>query len=70
MQVFNLFLRVFNQQLTHQKIKGQFIKVVLPTIPKALKNNQWLSVNEVNQLAFPKFINQFLEEKETQGLLF
>lgn len=65
-----LISRVFNQQLTHQKIKGQFIKVVLSTIPKALKNNQWLSVNEVNQLAFPKFINQFLEEKETQGLLF
>ena len=48
------------QQLTHQLIKGQFIKVEIDSIPKQLQNHQWIPKSEVSKLAFPKYINQFL----------
>jgi len=47
------------QQLTHQLIKGQFIKVEIKSIPKQLNKHQWLPMNEVAKLAFPKYINQY-----------
>ena len=49
------------QQLTHQLIKGQFIKVSISSIPKNLLKAQWQPLKELQQLAFPKFINQYLE---------
>ena len=52
------------QQLTHQLIKGQFIKVSLDSIPNNLKHHQWYPINELKDLAFPKFINQFLDENQ------
>lgn len=58
------------QQLTHQKIKGQFIKVQLNKKPVMLEQYQWQPVQQLNKLAFPKFINQFLEQKEIQMNLF
>jgi A/G-specific adenine glycosylase len=61
---------VMHQQLTHQKISGQFIKVKLSTMPLGLKNYTWLASKELKTLAFPKFINQFLESKNVQGSLF
>jgi A/G-specific adenine glycosylase len=61
---------VMHQQLTHQKISGQFIKVKLSTIPVGLKNYTWLPSKELKTLAFPKFINQFLESENVQGSLF
>lgn len=51
---------VFQQQLTHQKIKGQFISVDISSIPISLKKYQWLTKVEYQKLAFPKFINQYL----------
>lgn len=51
------------QQLTHQLIKGQFIKVIISSIPKNLLKAQWQPLKDLKQLAFPKFINQYLEEK-------
>lgn len=50
---------VLVQQLTHQQIKGQFIKIRLHTIPDSLKHYQWLPIKKLNELAFPKFINQY-----------
>ena len=49
------------QQLTHQLIKGQFIKVSISSIPKNLSKAQWHPLKDLQLLAFPKFINQYLE---------
>lgn len=54
---------VMNQQLTHQTIKGQFFKIELKTIPKPLEHYQWVTNKEIQKLAFPRFINAFLEMK-------
>ncbi len=52
---------VKSQQLTHQTIKGQFFRIELNKVPKALEHYQWLASKEMQKLAFPKFINSFLE---------
>jgi A/G-specific adenine glycosylase len=49
-----------SQQLTHQKIKGQFFRIDLANIPKPLEHYQWVNKKEIKKLAFPKFINQYL----------
>lgn len=58
------------QQLTHQLIKGQFIRVTLDAIPKILQDYEWLLSSDLPGLAFPKFINQYLELPTLQGNLF
>ena len=50
------------QQLTHQLIKGQFIHVTIDSIPKNLLHAQWQPLEDLNSLAFPRFINQYLSE--------
>jgi A/G-specific adenine glycosylase len=50
---------ISSQQLTHQLIKGQFIKIQLQKVPDSLQQYQWLPANKMNKLAFPKFINQY-----------
>jgi len=60
----------FAQQLTHQNVKGQFIKVILPAIPATLAHHEWQSLQQIRQLAFPKFINQYLETGALQASLF
>ena len=59
-----------SQQLTHQKIRGQFVKINLKNMPFALKKHQWIDVKKLNELAFPKFINQYLEIDFLQTNLF
>jgi A/G-specific adenine glycosylase len=59
-----------SQQLTHQKIRGQFVKINLKNLPLALKKYQWVDVKKLNELAFPKFINQYLEIDFLQTNLF
>ncbi len=54
---------VMSQQLTHQKIKGQFFSIQLKAIPKPLEHYQWVTNKELQKLAFPKFINLYLESK-------
>lgn len=49
------------QQLTHQKIKGRFFRVQLSKIPKPLEHYLWVTPKEMQKLAFPKFINRYLE---------
>lgn len=58
------------QQLTHQQIKGQFIRVALPSIPPFLKNYQWQKLEELRNLPFPKFITAYLETPAIQKSLF
>jgi A/G-specific adenine glycosylase len=55
------FSAVQSQQLTHQKIKGQFLRVQLPVVPKPLEHYSLVSKKEMQKLAFPRFINQFME---------
>lgn len=58
------------QQLTHQQIKGQFIKVKLYKIPVPLAHYQWQPIKRISELAFPKFINQYLSTPYLKQSLF
>lgn len=61
---------VTSQQLTHQKVKGQLIKVMLSNKPNSLNRHNWIAVKELNSLAFPKFIHQLLALKQSENVLF
>jgi A/G-specific adenine glycosylase len=57
-------IRIFSpykQQLTHQTIQARFIVVPLKTIPKSISNASWVSVKQLQKLAFPKLLNEFLQ---------
>ena len=61
------FISPLQQQvLTHQQIKGQFIGAELVSIPISLKQHQWVDIKDLSKLAFPKFINQFLDIRNTK----
>lgn len=52
---------LISQQLTHQKIKGQFIKLTLsrePDMPGLIAVSQ----KQITRYAFPKFINSYLQK--------
>ena len=54
--------RLYKQQLSHQQIKGQFIRVRLRQ-KTGLKNDWlWMTKHKIRKYAFPKFINQFLQQ--------
>ena len=55
------------QQLTHQQIKGQLIQIHLKALPQSLQHKDWQSAKSIDQLAFPKFINQGLAELNNQS---
>ena len=50
------------QELTHRQIKGQFIQIKLSSIPENLSHHQWISLKDLSALAFPKFINEYLQK--------
>ena len=50
---------LYKQQLTHQLITGRFIHVKIRTPYSA--GWEWATPGEMRSLAFPKFINQYLE---------
>jgi A/G-specific adenine glycosylase len=52
---------LLSQQLTHQKISGQLIKIRLSKVPVTLQHYNWQPKAKLQELAFPKFIRQFLE---------
>lgn len=54
------------QELTHQQIKGQFIRVELETLPPFLENYRWETQKSLQKLAFPKFITGYLEKSPLQ----
>jgi A/G-specific adenine glycosylase len=58
------------QQLTHQQIKGQFIKIKLCNMPAPLAHYQWQPIKNISELAFPKFINQYLSAPYLKQSLF
>lgn len=49
------------QQLTHQEIRGQFIRITLDKVPDFLKRYSWHPVADLRKLPFPKFITQYLD---------
>ena len=61
---------LFKQQLSHQLIAGQFIKIKLKQKPTAFKEWLWVTKNKAGKYAFPQFINQYLREKAGQQSLF
>lgn len=60
---------VYKQQLTHQTIYGQFIQLKLNK-PLHLPGYKMLSKDETGHLPFPKFINQYLQDKTVSLNLF
>lgn len=52
--------KAFSQQLTHQKIKAVFIKTELAKKPVALRSYSWFPIHQLTGLAFPKIINEYL----------
>ncbi len=59
-----------SQQLTHQTVKAQFIRVELPQIPPMLQHYEWISKQQIAQLAFPKIINEYLQSESFPATLF
>ena len=49
-----------SQQLTHQTIKGQFFRIGLKAVPKPLEHYHCVDQTKLKELAFPRFINQYL----------
>jgi len=65
---------LFKQQLSHQLIAGQFLRLKLKQKP-GLKNDpvagwQWMEKSKMSSFAFPGFINQYLQQKTGQPALF
>ena len=52
---------LFKQQLSHQLIAGQFIKIRLKKKISPDIHLIWVTKRELKKFAFPKFINQYLE---------
>lgn len=52
---------IFSQKLTHQDIKGRFITISLTKIPLSLQHFQLVDNEDFKKIAFPKFINQYLD---------
>ncbi|MBS1626612.1 MAG: A/G-specific adenine glycosylase [Bacteroidetes bacterium] len=53
---------IITQQLTHQQIKAQIIKISIQKIPVVLQKYQWKKVVELKQLAFPKILNDYFQD--------
>ena len=60
---------IYKQQLTHQTIYGQFIKVKLTKAPK-LPGFEKTSAIDLQKLPFPKFITTYLKDKNVSLNLF
>jgi len=59
-----------SQQLTHQTVKAQFLKVQLSQIPPVLKHFEWMDKVQMEQLAFPKIINEYRDSESFPAVLF
>lgn len=57
---------VMKQQLSHQLIAGQFLSLKLKKKPSG--DWIWVDKKELKEYAFPRFINQFFEEKSANVL--
>ena len=54
---------LFKQQLSHQLIAGQFLKINLKKKPNLNNDWQWIRKNKFIYYSFPQFINQYLRNK-------
>jgi len=54
---------VFQQQLSHQRIKGRFMQIQFHRKPKLPLHMMWISEKKIRNYAFPKFINQYLQNE-------
>lgn len=61
---------LFKQQLSHQLLAGQFIKLKLKSNQDPEINWIWVTKSRIGKFAFPRFINQYLNEKGGQQSLF
>ncbi len=60
----------YKQQLTHQKINAQFFVITLPQkyiSASATKQWQLITKKEMDNYAFPRIVNSFLENQHTSG---
>ncbi|MGK2863834.1 MAG: NUDIX domain-containing protein, partial [Chitinophagaceae bacterium] len=57
---------LYKQQLSHQLIVGKFIVIRLKTKDAPIENSICVTKKGMKKLAFPKFINQYLDEKDKQ----
>jgi A/G-specific adenine glycosylase len=57
---------LFKQQLSHQLIAGQFIKVKVKNRLDMKQDVSWVTIRELKKFAFPKFINQYLKDDVEQ----
>ncbi|MDB5248983.1 MAG: mutY [Segetibacter sp.] len=55
---------VYKQQLTHQNLEGKFISIRISAIPFSLRNYKMVKIADLPGIAFPKFINLFLQNHE------
>lgn len=53
---------ILSQKLTHQRIKGRFLRVQLKQPAETLSNYKLVKKINLNEYAFPRFINAYLEE--------
>jgi A/G-specific adenine glycosylase len=51
----------YKQLLTHQTIQAKFIVIHLNSIPAVLAKANWVSLKQLQKLAFPKLVNDFLQ---------
>ena len=61
---------LFRQQLSHQLIAGQFIKIKLKRKYSPKGNWFWIERNKLDKYPFPQFINQYLKERSALQSLF
>lgn len=61
---------LFKQQLSHQLIAGQFLKLRLKQKPAPKNDWIWLTKTKAGKYAFPQFINQYLREQTSAQSLF
>jgi A/G-specific adenine glycosylase len=61
---------LYKQQLSHQLITGQFIKIQLKQKPDLKNNLLWMTKDKLGEYAFPQFINQYLKPGNTRQNLF
>lgn len=62
--------RIYRQQLTHQTILGQFVVITVSKTVPALKDYMLISRKELSHYAFPRLINNYLDDKNTTAQLF
>ena len=60
---------LFKQQLSHQLIVGQFIKINLNQKPKLKNDWLWMTNKKISKYAFPGMINQYLKNEDYPSLL-